>query len=200
MARGMSAGRFDGGLRRLSQDLMTKPRAEVTGGTALELRVERYEGDRSLLRPLLLLADDSEQEIASYLPEGVMFVARQVSGAGELGEIVGHLLLTDASGAGAEAAGALELKSMAVAERLQGKGGGRLLVEAAIAHCRARGARLLLVATAAAGIGQLRFYQRLGFRMLRVERDAFGPHNGYPEGIVLEGIPLRDRVWFSMEL
>jgi GNAT superfamily N-acetyltransferase len=170
---------------------MTKARAEAS-----ELRVERYEGDRSVLRPLLLLADDSEREIAGYINDGVIFVAREVSGAGGPGEpdkIVGHLLLT---GDGES----LELKSMAVAEALQGRGGGRLLVESAIAHCRAHGVRQLLVATAAAGIGQLRFYQRLGFRMLRIERDAFGPHTGYAEGLVIDGIPLRDRVWFSMEL
>jgi hypothetical protein len=57
----------------------------------------------------------------------------------------------------------------------------------------------LIVATAAAGIGQLRFYQRLGFRMLRIEREAFGAHNGYAADISINGIPLRDRVWLSME-
>jgi GNAT superfamily N-acetyltransferase len=186
---------------------MTKSVAKASGGderdasggvasSALELRVERYDGDRSALRSLLLLADDSEREIAGYINDGVIFVAREVRRADEPGEpdkIVGHLLLT---GDGE----ILELKSMAVAEHLQGRGVGRLLVEAAIAHCHARGVRQLLVATAAAGIGQLRFYQRLGFRMLRIERDAFGPHTGYAEGILIEGIPLRDRVWFSMEL
>jgi hypothetical protein len=45
----------------------------------------------------------------------------------------------------------------------------------------------------------LRFYQLLGFRLLRVERDAFTPETGYPE-IVVDGIPLRDRVWLSLTL
>jgi hypothetical protein len=58
---------------------------------------------------------------------------------------------------------------------------------------------MLVVATAAADTRVLRFYQLLGFRMLRVERDAFTPENGYPE-IDVDGIPLRDRVWLSLEL
>jgi hypothetical protein len=37
-----------------------------------------------------------------------------------------------------------------------------------------------------------RFYQRLGFRVLCVERDAFTPRNGYPP-IDSDGVPLRDR-------
>jgi GNAT superfamily N-acetyltransferase len=89
---------------------------------------------------------------------------------------------------------------MAVIEKHQGQGVGRALVEEAVRRSRARGARLLIVATAAADTGNLRFYQRLDFRMLRIERDAFGPAAGYAEGIVIDGIPLRDRVWLERNL
>jgi hypothetical protein len=58
----------------------------------------------------------------------------------------------------------------------------------------------LLVATAAADIGNLRFYQRLGFRMRSVERDAFPPPTGYAPGTMIDGIELRDRVWLDMSL
>jgi hypothetical protein len=57
--------------------------------------------------------------------------------------------------------------------------------------------RLILVATAAADIGNLRFYQRQGFRMRSVERDAFTPATGYPPGLFIDGIELRDRVWLD---
>ena len=60
--------------------------------------------------------------------------------------------------------------------------------------------RVLHVSTAAASAANLRFYQRRGFRMRAVERDAFTADTGYPPGIVVEGIPLRDRVWLDMEL
>jgi hypothetical protein len=73
-------------------------------------------------------------------------------------------------------------------------------MERAIAEARTEGARTLLVATAAADTGNLRFYQRLGFRLLRVRRDAFTAAQGYRDDIVIDGIPLRDQVWLSHEL
>ena len=45
----------------------------------------------------------------------------------------------------------------------------------------------------------LRFYQLLGFRLLRVERDAFTPEAGYPETDIGD-VPLRDRVRLSLDL
>jgi hypothetical protein len=33
--------------------------------------------------------------------------------------------------------------------------------------------------------------------MTRVVQDAFGPHTGYLEPIEIDGIPMRDQVWFE---
>lgn len=150
------------------------------------MMVHRYDGDRDLLRPLFREADDSEQQLDAYLDLGAVFVAE------DDGEVIGHLQLITGDDA--------ELKSMAVAESRRGTGVGRALVRAALEHCRQNAAKRLLVATAAADIGNLRFYQRQGFRMLRIERDAFVPSTGYPDQIVIDGIPLRDRVWLSQDL
>ena len=54
------------------------------------------------------------------------------------------------------------------------------------------------VATATADIANLRFYQRLGFRMDHVERDAFTIDRGY-RSLHVDRIPVRDRVWFSID-
>jgi RimJ/RimL family protein N-acetyltransferase len=89
---------------------------------------------------------------------------------------------------------------MAVVDSRQGRGIGRTLVQAAAAHARSEAVETLVVSTATADVGNLRFYQRCGFRLLSVERDAFTPATGYPEQIVIDGIELRDRVWMSMEL
>jgi GNAT superfamily N-acetyltransferase len=83
---------------------------------------------------------------------------------------------------------------MAVSEPHQGRGIGRSLVAAAIVHCRGRGGHRLIVSTATADIGNLRFYQRLGFRMYKIVRDAFSQLRGYPEAMLVDGIPLRDQV------
>ena len=89
---------------------------------------------------------------------------------------------------------------MAVVAAHQGRGVGRALVEPRSTLARGEGRATLVVATAAADIGNLRFYQRFGFRMRSVERDAFTPATGYPAGSTIDGIPLRDRVWLDLEL
>jgi GNAT superfamily N-acetyltransferase len=93
-----------------------------------------------------------------------------------------------------------ELKSMAVVESRQRQGIGAALVAEAIHRCRGEGVHQLLVGTAAADVGNLRFYQRLGFRMFGVERNAFTADDGYPDGIVIDGILLRDRVWLTLDV
>ena len=109
--------------------------------------------------------------------------------------IVGHLQLTDT-----DRPDAAEVKNMAVAEPFQGRGVGRALMTAAIELARRDGRSTVVVATAAADTGNLRFYQRLGFRMAGVERDAFTPATGYAPGLEIDGIELRDRVWLDLRL
>lgn len=133
--------------------------------------------------PLFALADDSANQIAGYIGLGQVLVAREGDA------IVGHAQLIGD-----------ELKSVAVAEDRQRLGVGKALVEAVIAQCREAGALRLTVSTATADIGNLRFYQRLGFRMTRIVRDAFGPVSGYPEGLMIDGIPLRDQVFLEFDL
>jgi ribosomal protein S18 acetylase RimI-like enzyme len=153
------------------------------------VEIRWHTGQRGELRGLLALAEDSPQRLEAYLRQGRVLVAT------DGGEIVGYLQLIET-----ETAGELELLSMAVADDRQRQGIGRALLQRAISECQAEAVRTLRVATAAADVGNLRFYQRLGFRMLRIERDAFTPADGYPEGLKIDGIPLRDRVWLSLAL
>jgi GNAT superfamily N-acetyltransferase len=153
------------------------------------MRVEVYQGDRAALMPLFRLAEDSESELASYLGRGEVLVAREGSA------ILGHAQIVEDSDEGVR-----ELKSMAVRQGHQRRGVGRVLVAAVVDYCRDRNVRRVTVATAAADVGNLRFYQRLGFRFSSIERNAFGPSNGYPENALIDGIPLRDRVVLDLEL
>lgn len=152
------------------------------------LTIDWFEGSHEALADLFALADDSAAAISRYRDLGRVLVARDGS------TIVGHLQLT-----AGERADEAEVKSLAVRQDRQGRGVGRLLIERAAAICREEGRATLLVATAAADTAVLRFYQRSGFRMLRVERDAFTPTAGYPP-IEVDGILLRDRVWLSLTL
>lgn len=151
--------------------------------------IDWYHGDRAELRPLFSLAEDSATALDSYLPHGRILVAASGS------DLVGHLQVVDT-----ETPGHAEIKNMAVREDQQRRGIGRLLVTEAITRLAAEDVVCLRVATATADIGNLRFYQRLGFRMRSVERDTFTEATGYPPGILIDGIPLRDQVWLDRPL
>jgi ribosomal protein S18 acetylase RimI-like enzyme len=151
--------------------------------------VEWYTGNRADLRPLFELAEDSPTRLESYARAGRVLAAR----AGR--DIVGYLQLV-----GLGRPDAAEIKSMAVREDLQGRGIGRCLVQTAQSLLVAEGVSQVRVATAAADLHNLRFYQRCGFRLCAVERDAFVPAAGYPPDSKVAGIPLRDRVWLDMWL
>jgi GNAT superfamily N-acetyltransferase len=151
-----------------------------------DIQVETYTGRRADLRDLFELAEDSADQLDSYLGLGRVLVA--VSG----GKVIGHLQLVDTGNPDR-----MEIKNMAVRERYRRRGVGRLLIDAAVDVAAAEGVTELLVATAAADTGNLRFYQRQGFRLRSVERDAFTAASGYPPGLRIEGIALRDRVWMD---
>lgn len=153
---------------------------------ALWTRVEEHSGPRAELRRLFELAEDSAQELDASIDAGRVLVAREGD------EIVGHLQITDTADP-AEA----EVKNTAVDPGHQRRGIGRALMEAAIELARNEGRTRLVVAMAAADTGNLRFYQRLGFRIRSVEHDVFTPATGYAPGLLIDGIELRDRVWLD---
>jgi ribosomal protein S18 acetylase RimI-like enzyme len=152
------------------------------------VEIELFDGPRRELDALFAEADDSESEIADYRDLGVVLVARQD------GKVIGQALVVETG-----EPGEFELKSLAVAEECRSGGIGSALVQAAIRHCRARDARVLLVATAAASIGALQFYQRQGFRFRRIIRDFYSPERGY-RPLDLNGIPLRDEIILDLML
>jgi len=129
-------------------------------------------------------ADDSPAQIDAYIDLGEVLVVRSNQ------QIAGHLLLIADSTQ-------WEIKSVAVIGRRRGQGIGTALVHAALNRACAAGACRVAVATATADIDNLRFYQRLGFRMERIERDAFSAERGYHDDLKVHSIPVRDRVWFS---
>jgi GNAT superfamily N-acetyltransferase len=173
-------------------DPVDRPEAEASAeqvGRSEPWGVDWYDDDRGLLRPLFEEAEDSPSQLDSYLNDGRVLVAR-------LGdEVVGHLQLVDT-----RRDGEVELKNMAVTATMRGAGVGRQLVDRAVSASRDDGYIQMVVATAAADVSNLRFYQRCGFRLDRVERDVFGPDAGYPDGLTSDGIPLRDRVWLTQRL
>jgi GNAT superfamily N-acetyltransferase len=149
-----------------------------------KLKVEKFRADRTRLLPLFALADDSAEQIRSYIDLGEVLVARFGK------EIAGHLqiLITGPN---------WEIRSLAVMAEWQKRGIGSLLLTTAIGEAFRCGIPRVLVATATADLDNISFYQNRGFRIDYVEHDVFTADRGYPE-LEANGIPVRDRVWLSL--
>jgi GNAT superfamily N-acetyltransferase len=152
------------------------------------IQIVLHQGSRHELWPLFELADDSAVAIRRYIDLGLVHVALLAGISIGHAQIVPHDVRV------------WELRSLGVLGPYRGRGVGRQLVHRSMAWVREHGAERLLVATATADADNLAFYQRLGFRMLRIERDAFTPQAGYPADLSVRGVPVRDRVWLEIAL
>lgn len=138
--------------------------------------------------PLVLMADDSEQQVRGYLQKGILYVAMLD------GEAAGIALAIPVR------LGEVELKAIAVDRAIQHQGIGTQLLELVMRALEHQGYTRVVLGTGNSSIGQIAFYQKTGFRFWKIERDYFTPERGYPEGIEENGIPLRDMVWFERRL
>lgn len=166
----------------------------------MNLRIVGPGPERDAYLPLFRLADDSESQILDYHQKGDLYALDD-----ESGQPLAIVLAIEWSGDGepgaaGPAAAAVELKAVAVASAFQGQGVGTRLLAAVLADLGARGVRRVVVGTGNSGVDLLGFYQKAGFRLWRIERDFFDAARGYPDGIVENGIPLRDMVWMDQDL
>jgi GNAT superfamily N-acetyltransferase len=156
------------------------------------LRVERVPSGpaREPFVPLLLLAD-VEQQVGHYLQSGDLYALR-----GAADEALGVTLVIpdDAE------PGTVELRNVAIAEHMQKRGLGKRMLALVLDDLRGRGARRAIVGTSNAGIDEIAFYQKTGFRLWRIERGVFTAERGYDPDERLHGLPHRDMVWFDQAL
>jgi len=143
-------------------------------------------GSRKAFLDLLLLADESVLQVRDYMDRGDLYVyAHSGSPAA-----IALAIPCDA--------GIVELKAVAVQPALQSRGIGKRMLKHVLTELQRRGFKGVIVGTGNAGIGQLAYYQKAGFRMHRIEHDFFSPARGYPEWMVDNGIRLRDMVWMQL--
>jgi ribosomal protein S18 acetylase RimI-like enzyme len=157
-----------------------------------ELCLERVPqgASREAYVPLLLLADEPEP-LRRYLNDGDLYVLR-----GPASETVGVTLVMPHG----DDPGTVELRAVAVAEAHHNRGYGQRMLAEVLADLRARGKRRVIVGTSNAGIGQIAFYQKAGFRLWHIERDYFTPEKGYDPEEKENGLSHRDMVWFDLDL
>ena len=147
---------------------------------------------RDAYLPLLLLADDSRAEVDAYHQRGDLYGLVAPADGAPLASVL--VLPTGGEGSAAE------LKSVAVDPDRHDEGLGKATLALVLDALRAAGVRRVVVGTSNAGVGQLAFYQKAGFRLWRIERDYFTPEKGYGDDAVENGIRHRDMVWMDQDL
>lgn len=126
-------------------------------------------GHRQPLLPLLILADESEEIVRTYIDEGTMYEIAMD------GQVVGVVQVIGD-----------EIKNLAIARGNQGKGLGKKAIK--LLQEQPHVSRLV-VGTANSSIDNLAFYQKCGFRFSDIRRDFFLQ---YPEPIFENGIRALD--------
>lgn len=136
--------------------------------------------------PLLLEADPSEENIQSYLSKSQCFVAES-----DEGEVAGVMVMLPRSQS------LMELMNASVLPTCHGRGIGSCLLAFALRELKSSGVKRVELGTGCFGY-QLKFYQRLGFRVDSVLKDHFLNH--YPEPIFEDGIQHKDMLRLYLEL
>lgn len=129
---------------------------------------------------LFLLADPSRDAINAYIDDAI------VIGNSNDGSVDGVVVVSPLPNH------AWEIKNVAVAPSSQGKGLGKALLRAALEACASQGARQVWIGTGNSSIDQLALYQKIGFRMVDIDRGFF--ERTYDEEIIENGIRCRDMV------
>ncbi|QNL49306.1 GNAT family N-acetyltransferase [Olivibacter sp. SDN3] len=135
---------------------------------------------------LFLLADPSMKAINEYLPGSACYLA--FNGGGET---VGGAIVRKAHH------GYYELMNIAVYEKFQKQGWGIKLLTAIVQKVQQLGGKKLELGTGTFGY-QLKFYQKVGFRVTGIEKDFF--LKKYKEPIIEDGLQHSDMLRLSLDL
>lgn len=135
---------------------------------------------------LLLLADPSREMIDRYIHRSSIFVAYLSE------EIVAVYVLHKTS------EDTVEIKNIAVATHLQGKGIGKYLIQHGIEKARQDGFSYITIGTGNSSLEQLYLYQKSGFDIFSLKEHFFTSQ--YPEPIYENGIQCKHMIMLRKNL
>ncbi|WP_333662104.1 GNAT family N-acetyltransferase [Acinetobacter sp.] len=131
------------------------------------------------LKLLLLEAYPSWEQISTYLSQANIFILLD-----HQDNIIAQLCLLQNNDRA-------EIKNLAVDHKHQKQGFAKVLIQQVIENAKHHKIKNLWVKTGNSSLDQLALYQKCGFRMSHIERDAF---KGYPKPIYENGIRCLDQV------
>ncbi len=135
---------------------------------------------------LLLEADPSRQQIEKYSGTGYTF--ELLMGV----EVAGIIIFTP------KTPERVEIMNLSIDEKWQGKGYAKAMIECVCSFSASKGYSIAEIGTGNSSINQLALYQKVGFRIMGIERDYFT--RNYPEEIYENGILCRDMIRLERKL
>lgn len=144
----------------------------------LETKIVDFHKVTSAHYQLMLEADPSREIVDSYLDRAYKF--KLTNGK----KLLGLILMIDTRPE------TLEIVNLAVAESSRNKGYGEKLLSFVIDWAKQRGYRTLEIGTGSTSFAQLYLYQKVGFRIVGIDRDFFV--DNYQEPIIENKLILKD--------
>ncbi|WP_406945125.1 GNAT family N-acetyltransferase [Halobacillus sp. SY10] len=141
--------------------------------------------ERRLFMADLLLADESEAIIESYIDDGLFYTIH-------LDDV--HIGVSLFVFPGEHT---VEIKNISIQEAYRGKGYGKRVIHAAFSLFQKKGYKEMLVGTSNSSIENLAFYQKAGFRFHEIHRDFFLQ---YSDPFYENGIRGMDMIYFRRPL
>lgn len=149
-------------------------------GVLDEIVVRKILDNEEIPYDLLLDADPSMEVISTYLDSSEIYIALLGN------KIIGTFVLCQVDEA------TLEIKNIAVDEKFQRKGIGKLLLKNATQIALSKGAKKLDIATSNASFEALSLYQKTGFDMEIIKKNFI--LKNYPEPLFDNGIQCRHMI------
>lgn len=151
-----------------------------------QIFIRRLKQTEDIPYDLLLLADETIEAIDKYIHDSDIYIAES---DGEKIAVYALYRISDEE---------VEIKNIAVIPHLQNQGIGRWLLKDAECKAKTGGYRYLLIATADAGIRQLKLYQQCGFEMHEIRKNFI--RDNFAEPIFENGIQLKHMVVLRKEI
>lgn len=151
-----------------------------------DIRVRLLNKEEDIPYELLLDADPSVDAISKYLSSSETYIALLNQ------DVIGVFVLY------MESEEVIEIKNIAVAERLQNKGIGTFLLNTVTQIAVNKGAKSLIIGTSNASVAQLYLYQKNGFGVTGIKHNFF--LDNYPEPLFENGIQCKHMIMLTKYL
>lgn len=150
--------------------------------------ITKAESGEELPFDLLLLADETIDAIEKYIYDSEVYKVW----------VPGHPQPVAVFALYPVSISEVEIKNIAVAESMQGRGLGSYLLTKIKAIAASASYKTIIVGTPDTSSLQIRFYEKNGFLRFDVRKDFF--LKNYPEPIIEDGVLLRDMAMLRIEL